>query len=84
MAPEEMVHLHTDVWIPTQSEIKAQFMQRRHLIYVYIKQRPRWSEDFLKPPQTSKAESQAHSHCKLDHTATVTPLNSSTSHCVQA
>lgn len=26
------------------------------------------------PPTTSKAESQAYSHCKSDHTATITPL----------
>lgn len=57
-------------------------MQQRHFLSIYsttatvIRRLPH--------PRRLKAESQAYSHCKSDHTATITPLYISKSHGLQA
>lgn len=71
-----------NVSILTQSQIKAKPMQQRHFSEYILNNSH--NDQRTSPPTTSKAESQAYSHCKSDHTATITPLYISKSHGVQA
>lgn len=65
-----------------QSQIKAKPMQQRHFSKYILNNSH--NDQGTSPPTTSKAESQAYSHCKSDHTATITQLDISKSHGVQA
>lgn len=71
-----------NVCILTQSQVKAKPMQQRHFFKYTLNNSHNVQR--TSPPTTSKAESQAYSHYKSDHTATITPLYISKSHGVQA